>query len=360
MLAANYSKAAACWLGTFYRSRTPATPRSSWVREPFSAPQAKSRDASIGLIGEAKSSEPIGTGALVDGNFRRLRYNRFGMIGVGQAAKRLGVILVFALVVVAAANLRAEQRPAAAHNTVSPDSCPRSTFRVVVDVGHTLDVPGALSARGVPEYAFNLQLARDAAQALRDAGFEQTALLITGTAPRRGLVERAVRANNMRANLFIAIHHDSVPDNLKQDWGYAGLKNQFNDDYPGYALFISNDNADPAASLQFGSALGHELESRGLRYTPHYTLALMGHRRRILVDAKNGVYRYDQLIVLRQTKMPAVLLEAGSIVNRQEELELGTVERRSLTSAAIVAAVEQFCAARSRPASTRAAAASAH
>ena len=42
----------------------------------------------------------------------------------------------------------------------------------------------------------------------------------------------------------------------------------------------------------------------------------MGHRRRILVDAEDGVYRYDQLIVLRQTKMPAVLLEAGSIVNR--------------------------------------------
>ena len=80
----------------------------------------------------------------------------------------------------------------------------------------------------------------------------------------------------------------------------------------------------------------------------------MGHRRRILADAEDGVYRYDQLIVLRQTKMPAVLLEAGSIVNREEELELGTAERRSLTSAAIVAAVDKFCAARSRPASTKA------
>jgi N-acetylmuramoyl-L-alanine amidase len=88
-------------------------------------------------------------------------------------------------------------------------------------------------------------------------------------------------------------------------------------------------------------------------------LALMGHRRRILVDAEAGVYRYDQLIVLRQTRMPAVLLEAGSIVNRQEELELGTPERRSLTSTAIVAAVENFCAARARPASAKAAA-SAH
>jgi len=213
-----------------------------------------------------------------------------------------------------------------------------------------------MSARGIPEYAFNLQLAREIKQALVDAGFEQTVLLITATAPRRGLVERAARANSMHANLFIAIHHDSVPDNLKHSWDYGGQKNEFNDDYPGYAIFTSNDNADPAGSLLFGSLLGRELERRSLHYTPHYTLALMGHRRRILVDAEAGVYRYDQLIVLRQTTMPAVLLEAGSIVNRQEELELGTEERRSLTSAAIVAAVENFCAASARPRGVRAAA----
>jgi N-acetylmuramoyl-L-alanine amidase len=243
--------------------------------------------------------------------------------------------------------VRGQDHAATAGQAVS-DNCTRSTFRVVVDVGHTLDVPGAMSARGVPEYAFNLQLARDVKQALVDAGFEQTALLITGTAPWRGLFERAARANAMHADLFIAIHHDSVPDNLKQIWEYAGQKNEFNDDYPGYAIFISNDNADRAGSLLFGSMLGHELERRSLHYTPHYTLALMGHRRRILVDADAGVYRYDQLIVLRQTRMPAVLLEAGSIVNRQEELELATPERRLITSAAIAAAVANFCTARSR------------
>jgi N-acetylmuramoyl-L-alanine amidase len=61
----------------------------------------------------------------------------------------------------------------------------------------------------------------------------------------------------------------------------------------------------------------------------------MGHHRRILLDSEAGVYRYDELIVLRRTSTPAALLEAGSIVNRQEELELGTPERRSLTSAAV-------------------------
>ena len=268
----------------------------------------------------------------------------------GRTAAKLGVVLAIALLASGPQSARGQEHAASQPATqAAAEHCNKSAFRVVVDVGHTVDVPGAMSARGVPEYAFNLQLAHDVKQALIDAGFEQTVLLITATAPWRGLFERAARANAMHADLFIAIHHDSVPDNLKHIWEYAGLKNEFNDDYPGYALFISNDNADPAASLKFASLLGHELEARGLHYTPHYTDAIMGHRRRILVDAEAGVYRYDQLIVLRATRMPAVLLEAGSIVNRQEELELATPDRRALTSAAVVAAVSGFCAARERP-----------
>jgi N-acetylmuramoyl-L-alanine amidase len=231
-----------------------------------------------------------------------------------------------------------------AHST-----CQHAAFRVVVDVGHTVDVPGAMSARGVPEYAFNLKLAQEIKQALVDAGFDGTVLLITDKPPPVGVFQRAMVANRMPADLFISIHHDSVPDSLLQTWQYEGQDQHFNDQYPGYALFISNDNADRAGSLQFGKLLGKALQARGMQYTPHYTLALMGHRQRQLVDAETGVYRYDQLIVLRDTRMPAVLLEAGSIVNRQEELELTTPERRAATSAAVAAAVEDFCAARAHP-----------
>ena len=240
-----------------------------------------------------------------------------------------------------------DQAPAAAAPAHS--NCQPSAFRVVVDVGHTVDVPGALSARGMPEYAFNLQLARQIKERLVDAGFDKSVLLISTKAPPAGLFERANIANRLPADLFISIHHDSVPDNLMHTWQYEGQDQQYNDDYPGYALFISNDNADRAGSLLFGKFLGKALQARGLQFTPHYTLPLMGHRRRQLLDAEAGVYRYDQLVVLRYTRMPALLLEAGSIVNRQEELELATPERRTLTSAAVAAAVEEFCAARSHP-----------
>src|ERR1700733_4803964 len=242
-----------------------------------------------------------------------------------------------------------DQKPTAVPGASTQSTCNRSTFHIVLDVGHTVDVPSAMSARAVPEYAFNLQLSQDIDKALVDAGFDKTVLLITAKAPPYGLVARASRTNAMQADLFIAIHHDSVPDNLLQSWEYEGQRNNYNDDYPGYALFVSYDNGDRKGNLEFAHLMGKALQANGLKYTPHYTQALMGHYRRELVDTDAGVYRFDQLVILKMSRMPAVLLEAGSIVNRQEELELGTPERRAKTSAAIVAAVEDFCAARTPP-----------
>ena len=51
--------------------------------------------------------------------------------------------------------------------------------------------------------------------------------------------------------------------------------------------------------------------------------------------------------------MPAALLEAGSIVNRDEELALETPERQQLIGAAVVAAVDGFCSAQARKPVTR-------
>jgi len=257
-------------------------------------------------------------------------------------------LLVLAMLLVGADREPARGEPRAASATpATGTSCRRAAFRIVVDVGHTVEVPGAESARGVPEYAFNLRLADEIRQALVDAGFAETVKLVTATAPWQGLVERAARANSMHADLFISIHHDSVPDFLIKAWEYEGQQRQFNDRFKGYSIFISDHNADRKGSLEFGGLLGKELQARGLHYTHHYTLPLMRRYRHELLDAADGVYRYDQLVVLRDTRMPAVLLEAGSIVNRQEELELASPERRSLISAAVVAAAENFCRLRS-------------
>src|SRR6266699_4425600 len=226
-------------------------------------------------------------------------------------------------------------------------SCNRAAFRVIVDVGHTVERHGVLSARGATEYMFNLRLANQIEQMLVAAGFAKTVELITAAPPPRGLLERAARANTLGADLFLSIHHDGVPDQFVERWEYGGRERAFSDRFKGHSIFVSIDNGDFRGSLRFGRLLGNQLKARGLQYTPHYTERFMGNRQRQLIDAEAGVYRYDQLIVLRKTRMPAVLLEAGSIVNREEELLLDSPERQALIAMAVTDAIEAFCAARS-------------
>ncbi len=234
----------------------------------------------------------------------------------------------------------------AANVSTAPAQCDPATFRVILDVGHTAAVPGAKSARGAYEYDFNLRLAKVIERDLLDAGFVRTELMITAEAPQRGLFKRVSHATGLAGDLFLSIHHDSAPDSFLEKWEFAGEERRYCDRFQGHSIFVSNQNGAQNASLAFGRLLGLQLKARGLRYTPHYTQAFMGHRRRQLLDAEAGVYRYDQLVVLKETRMPAVLLEAGSIINRDEELLMMTPERQSAISAAVTDAVKVFCTAR--------------
>jgi N-acetylmuramoyl-L-alanine amidase len=241
---------------------------------------------------------------------------------------------------------RVAAEPAKAAQKTRLSACDRGQFRTVLDVGHTAEVPGAISARGVYEYDFNLHLATKIRQRLIDGGFAKTVLMVTHGKAMKSLSERVARANQSGADLFLSIHHDSVPDKFLEKWEYDGAKHIFSDKFKGHSIFVSHYNHDFGGSLAFGRLLGKELKTRGLQYTPHYTQKFMGHRQRLLVDADAGVYRYDQLIVLKDTRMAAVLLEAGSIINRDEELAMESPDRQFLISAAVADAVDEFCAAR--------------
>jgi N-acetylmuramoyl-L-alanine amidase len=222
-------------------------------------------------------------------------------------------------------------------------TCNRATFRVAVDVGHTVQAPGALSARGVSEYEFNLRLAKGIEQKLVESGFPNTVLLITSGPAKRSLTERVERASALHADLFLSVHHDSVPGSFKEEWEHEGRKNSYSDRFKGHSIFVSYENRQLKASLDFAKLLGRELKAQGLEYTPHYSKPFMGRWQKQLIDAETGVYRYDELVVLRTTRMPAVLFEAGSIVNREEELLLASPTRQQPIAAAVAEAVEAYC-----------------
>ena len=221
--------------------------------------------------------------------------------------------------------------------------CEPAKFRIVVDVGHTPESEGAISARNVAEFVFNRRLALKVEQKLKADGFTGTKLLVTEGRARASLVRRVAAANHMPADLFLSIHHDSVPNKFLEDWEFEGKKSHFSDRFSGYSVFVSRSNADFKTSLAFAELLAKEMKAQGLHYTEQYTQAIMGRYRHPLLNKETGVYSYDELIVLRKTKMAAVLLEAGSIINRDEELEMASAERRDIISSGVAAAVKEFC-----------------
>jgi N-acetylmuramoyl-L-alanine amidase len=221
--------------------------------------------------------------------------------------------------------------------------CEPAKFRIAVDVGHTVESEGATSSRNVPEFSFNLRLAQQIAGDLKAAGFAATRLLVTEGKAKPSLFKRVAVANDMEANLFLSIHHDSVPNKLLEDWEFEGQKSHFSDRFSGYSVFVSRDNADFKASFAFAELVGKAMKARRLEYAEQYTMPIMGHYQYPLLDKETGVYAHDELVVLRKTRMPAVLLEAGSIINRDEELKMNSAERRDVISDAVVAAVKEFC-----------------
>lgn len=222
------------------------------------------------------------------------------------------------------------------------DACKPAGFKILLDVGHTPEEPDATSAHGNTEYEFNLSLANTAMAQLVDAGFRQTTLLLARGKGYAQLAQRAGIVNRGAPDLLLSIHHDSTRERYLSKWEFAGVERSYSDKFSGHSLFVSFKNIFHRQSVEFATLLGRELASANLHYTPQHAEDIPGVRLP-LIDAELGVYRYDNLVVLRDSRVPAVLFEAGLIINRKDEIVLRTAERQSLLARAITNAALEFC-----------------
>ena len=205
---------------------------------------------------------------------------------------------------------------------------------IAIDVGHYLERPGVISARGVTEFDYNLRLAREISTALRLAGHKT--ILIGDDGLSGDLGKRAPRAVGM--DLFISIHHDSVQPRFLSMWDYEGETFSYSDRFAGYSLFVSNLNPHTGASLKCASAIGAALRKAGFTASRYHADPVLGENRPF-ADEANGVHYFDNLAVLKTAPIPALLFEAGVIVNRDEEMRMRDPAVHKLIGAAIVSAV---------------------
>jgi N-acetylmuramoyl-L-alanine amidase len=201
---------------------------------------------------------------------------------------------------------------------------------VAIDVGHFIEEPGATSARGLTEFELNRELSADIESAARGRGLKT--LLIGYDGFMSQLTRRTAAAAG--ADFFLAVHHDSVQPYLIRTWEYDGVERRFNDDHSGFSLFVSRKNPAPRKSLACASAIGESLRGAGFSPSLYHADAIPGENKPF-ADKKNGVHYYDNLIVLKTARTPAVLLEAGVIVNRDEEMRMRSEEVRKRIANAV-------------------------
>ena len=193
-------------------------------------------------------------------------------------------------------------------------------------MGHFHDAPGVLSARGVSELEFNIALAREVKTALEQSGFE---VRMIGERGDYAVLHHRTR-DAAGADLFVSIHHDSVRQR------YLPVAEKFS----GYSVFVSRHNPQAGKSVACASAVGAELRAAGFAPSRYHADPILGESRPF-ADEVNGVHFFDNLAVARSARMPALLVEAGVIVNPDEELRMRDPQVRRSVAQSIASGVRR-------------------
>jgi N-acetylmuramoyl-L-alanine amidase len=220
-------------------------------------------------------------------------------------------------------------------------ACQRSTFKIALDVGHYKAKPGAISARGITEFTYNRALAELVLTALKASGFS-AAFTIGESGDPMPLLRRSHIAQEEKAALFISLHHDSAQKQYFSEWMFEGHSHPYSDKFHGYSIFVSTSSRWAKDSMTFATFLGRALEAQGLTPSLHHAEAIPGENR-TLIDPELGIYGFDELAVLRGATMPALLLESGLIVNRDEEQAIQSGIYHPKVVAALVEAITRYC-----------------
>lgn len=199
---------------------------------------------------------------------------------------------------------------------------------VIIDAGHSKSQPGSISASGIPEFNFNLRLATIVSRELLQRGVN---VMLSGS--HQGPVTLTQRTQGTPgAALFVSLHHDSIQQQFI-DQGRAG-------EFRGYSVFVSEKNPYWHQSVACASEVGRQMQVAGEAPSLYHAMPIPGENKP-LVDRNHGVHRSDNLVVLKTSKAPALLVEAGVIVNPMEDRRLAAENTARRLGAAIAEGIAQ-------------------
>lgn len=177
---------------------------------------------------------------------------------------------------------------------------------IVVDAGHGKHTAGKRTPDGEREWSFNTQVV----EAIQSELKKYDGLKVIRTDDKTGesdvsLASRVKKANDAKADAFISVHHNANTGN----WG----------DWTGSETYVMSPKANNPKSLELAKAV-HPAVVEG-----------MGLKDRGIKDAN--------FQVLRDTKMPAILIEGGYMDSKEDIKTLRSKTRLKKTGILIAQAL---------------------
>ena len=221
---------------------------------------------------------------------------------------------------------------------------------VALDPGHGGVDPGAISPSGIHEKTVTLATARELARQLAATG-RYRAVLTRRRDVFVPLRERVARALRHRAELFLSLHADALPDAAMRGLSVYTLSEEASD-IETAALATRENNDDFAIGLKRSRqppVINAILLDLARRQTSNRSLALA----RTIVDELGRTvtlldrpHRSAGFAVLTAPHIPSALVELGCLTNRDEErLLLRPAHQRRLAQALVRAIDDYFAGA---------------
>jgi N-acetylmuramoyl-L-alanine amidase len=218
---------------------------------------------------------------------------------------------------------------------------------VAIDPGHGGIDPGAISPSGLYEKDITLDTALVLAQMVNETG-RLRAVLTRRSDVYVPLRERVARAH--RADLFVSIHADTLPDSAMRGLSVYTLSAAASDrETAALAARENKDDFIPGLRLsRRAPEIGDILLDLTRRETSNRSLALA----RQIVDGLGRVApllerprRSAGFAVLTAPDMPSVLVELGCLSNRDDERLLEEEAYRVRLARGLLGAIEAYFAA---------------
>ncbi|HEX6978525.1 MAG TPA: N-acetylmuramoyl-L-alanine amidase [Alphaproteobacteria bacterium] len=224
---------------------------------------------------------------------------------------------------------------------------------VAVDAGHGGVDPGAVGTRGTYEKDITLAVARELRRQLERTGRYRVVMTRDDDIFVR-LRDRVARARAANAELFVSIHADSSATSSTRGASVYTLSETASD-AEAAALAARENYADIIAGVDL-SAENKEVVSILIDLAQRETMNLSAAFASVLVDElgrdiqllPNRPHRFAGFAVLRAPDVPSVLIELGYVSNQHDEKLLTRPHYRSKVAAAIVRAIDQYFARKSR------------